>query len=89
MIQTITHIEGSKVAVNVYSELNEWMDATFLVDAKDAHRAAELLKKSLEDWFDNPEAECECYGDWLEAAMDEAGIKYEVTYAESDSDEEE
>ena len=77
------------VEINIYSATNTWMDATFTVAAADEHRAQEVLDKAWNAYWEDPEAECECYGDWLEAAMKEAGIEYEVSYADSDSDEEE
>ena len=48
-----------------------------------------FLKKAWNAYWDDPEAEDQCYGDWLENAMKEAGIEYEVSYADSDNDEEE
>ncbi|WP_295356855.1 hypothetical protein [uncultured Succiniclasticum sp.] len=88
MIHTYSY--GGKSHINVYSDMNDWMDVTFTVDDKDRADAVQTLRKAYDDWFEPvPEAECECYGDWLEAAMKEAGIEYEVSYADSDSDEEE
>lgn len=77
------------VEINVFSVTNSWMDATFTVDAVDEHRADAVLEKAWDAYWEDPEAECECYGDWLCRAMDDAGIKYEVSFADSDSDEEE
>ena len=88
MIQTYSY-EG-KSHINVYSSTNDWMDATFTVDDIVRADAVRTLEKAFDDWFEPvPEAECECWGDWLCEALDEAGIKYEVSYADDDSDEEE
>jgi hypothetical protein len=78
-----------KTTINIYSETNTWMDATFTVDAKDEARAQEVLNKAWEAYWEDEDAENECYGDWLENAMQAAGIEYEVTYADDDSDEDE
>ena len=87
---THTYSYEGKSLINVYSSMNDWMDATFTVDDKDRADAVRTLEKAYDDWFEPvPEAECECWGDWLCSALDEAGIKYEVSYADDDSDEEE
>lgn len=87
---THTYSYEGKSLINVYSSMNDWMDATFTVDDKDRADAVRTLEKAYDDWFEPvPEAECECWGDWLCEALDEAGIKYEVSYADDDSDEEE
>ena len=87
---THTYSYEGKSHINVYSDMNDWMDATFTVDDKDRADAVRTLEKAYDDWFEPvPEAECECWGDWLCEALDEAGIKYEVSYADDDSDEEE
>jgi hypothetical protein len=78
-----------KTTINIYSETNTWMDATFTVDVKDEARAREVLNKAWEAYWEDEDAENECYGDWLENAMQTAGIEYEVTYADDDSDEDE
>ena len=78
-----------KATINIYSETNTWMDATFTVDAKDKAKAQEVLDKAWDSYWEDPEAEDQCYGDWLEWALQKAGIEYEVTYAPSDSDEDE
>ena len=76
-----------KVEINVFSALNTWMDATFTVNQVDEYRADMVLEKAWNSYLDDPEAECECYGDWLCRAMDEAGIQYEVRFTEEDYSE--
>lgn len=77
-----------KVEIDIYSSMNTWMGATFTVDATNEHRAQEVLDKAWDAYWDDPEAECECYGNWLESAMKKARIKYKVAYINPDSDRE-
>ena len=66
------------VALEVFSTTNEWMDCVFFVSEDEADRAAEVLEEAFGKWFD--EGGSEAHGDWLEDAMTEAGIEYEVFY---------
>lgn len=89
MIHTYINTITNKIEINVTSEMNDWMDATFtIINDKDWRKAHETLKKAWDAYWDDPEAEDQCYGDWLENAMQEAGIEYEVTYANDNEDDE-
>lgn len=90
MIHTYINTITNKTEINVTSETNNWMDATFtIINDKDWYKARETLKKAWDSYWEDPEAEDQCYGDWLEWALQKAGIEYEATYADSDSDKEE
>lgn len=64
--------------IRVYSGVNGWMDCTFKVAPEDKERAAKVLKRAWELYWESEEAEQECYGDWLEKCLQEAGIDYEI-----------
>ena len=53
--------------IRVWSSTNEWIDCIFLVNQEDK-------EKAIESW---------CYGDFLEAKMSEAGISFDVYYADA------
>lgn len=66
--------------IRIQSSTNKWMDCIFLVSEEDKERAIEVLKKAWDAFW--KEKECWCYGDFLEAKMVEAGISFDVYYAE-------
>lgn len=67
--------------IRVQSSTNEWMDCIFLVSPEDKERASEVLKKAWDAFW--IEGESWCYGDFLEAKMSEAGISFDVYYADA------
>ena len=76
-------IEEMKCAcIRVRSCTNEWMDCIFLVDEKDKENAARVLQKAWDDLWE--EGEDRCYGDFLGTRLTEAGIIFDVYYAEAE-----
>ena len=74
-------IMKNKIAIHVFSTTNEWLDCVFIVNENDAVRAEYVLSEALDDWLKPvPDAENECYGDWLCRKMDEADFEYDVFY---------
>ena len=67
--------------IRVQSSTNEWMDCIFLVNQEDKEKAIEVLKKAWDAFW--IESESWCYGDFLEAKMSEAGISFDVYYADA------
>ncbi len=67
--------------IRVWSSTNEWIDCIFLVNQEDKEKAIEVLKKAWDAFW--IEGESWCYGDFLEAKMSEAGISFDVYYADA------
>ena len=65
--------------IRVRSCTNEWMDCIFLVEEKDRDKAIEALEKAWDNLWE--EGEDQCYGDFLETRLTEAGIRFDVYYA--------
>lgn len=79
--------ELSGCAIEIYDQLNPWIDCIFIVSVEDKEKAKEVLQKAYSDWHEE-ESE-ECYGDFFKGRMDEAGISYELFYGESEGNEDE
>lgn len=64
--------------INLYSDMNSWMDLVLLVNDEDFDKAKEVTEKAFDDFWNDPkvEEECWCYGDWVGWKLKEAGIKY-------------
>ena len=75
------------VVLNVYSDMNPHMDALFVVNEQWADQALNVLDRAFDAWFEDEMAEAWCWGEWLEFAMKEARIPYEVYYKEEEEDE--
>lgn len=73
--------------IEVYSDMNEWMDCVFLVAEADKDAAEKVLKAAFDDYWDDEEAHDACYGDWLELRMKKAKINYEVFYRSVDEED--
>ena len=72
----VTEVINSSV-IRVYSTMNTWMDCIFLVSEKDKGEAICVLERAWNEFW---EQSSEPYGDWLETALYEAGIEYDVFY---------
>lgn len=72
--------------INLYSDMNPWMDLVLLVNDKDFEKAKEVTEKAFDKFWNNPEVEegCWAYGDWIGYKLKEAGIKYSMYFRESE-----
>lgn len=68
--------------IEVCSDMNEWMDCIFLVSKEDEKAARVVLEKAFDEFWDQ---ENECYGDWLESKMKEAGLSFEAFYTANET----
>ena len=68
--------------VRVTSDIgNEWMDCIFLVDEDDAYDALKVIEEAWEEYWEDDDLQCECFGDVLENKLFEAGISFEAFYS--------
>lgn len=74
--------------INLYSDMNSWMDLVLLVNDEDFDKAKEVTKKAFNDFWNDPkvEEECWCYGDWVGWKLKEAGIKYNMYFRGKEDD---
>lgn len=65
--------------VNIYSEVNPQFDAIFEISCQsDEYKAIQILSKAYDKWFELETSEP--WGEYLEDALYEAGIQYDVYY---------
>ena len=77
-------VEEMKCAcIRVRSCTNEWMNCIFLVEEKDKDKTIEVLNQAWDDLWE--EGDDRCYGDLLGARLTEAGIRFDVYYAETEA----
>mgnify|MGYP004651531373 FL=1 len=74
--------------INVFSDMNPWMDLVILVPDKDFEKAKEVAEKAFNDFWDDPKVEEECwtYGDWIGWKLKEAGINYKMYFKNGDKE---
>lgn len=74
--------------LNLYSDMNPWMDLVILVNDEDLNKAKEVAEKAFDDFWNNPKVEEECwaYGDWIGWKLKEAGINYEMYFKNGDEE---
>lgn len=65
-----------------------YTDVLFTINAEDSRPAWDVITKAWDQWFDDDIAADQCYGDWLEQALQKAGIWYQAEYPEYDAWEE-
>ena len=63
--------------IRLFSTLNQWMDCVFLVMEEDKEYAIDVLDRVWNQFWEQND---EPYGDFLENALYEVGIEYEVFY---------
>lgn len=79
-----------KLAINVYSGLNPWIDFVILVTSKHEIESVEqVIEKWYTEWFEeSEEAGCMPLIEYIEHMLGLMGIEYEI-YMKPDNDEEE
>lgn len=77
----------TKTCINVYSELNEWIDFCIVIDAhEDFVKAEEIVNKAYSDWFDNET--CEPITDYITRHLMENEIDFEIYFKDEKETEE-
>lgn len=73
--------------INIYSDMNSWMDLVLLVNDRDFDKAKSVVAKAYDDFWDDSKAEEECwtYGDWIGWKLKEANIEYEMYFKEGEN----
>ena len=75
-------VEEMKCAcIRVGGCTNERINCIFLIDEKDKNQAIRILNQAWDDLWEEGE-DC-CYGDLLGTRLTEAGIQFDVYYAET------
>lgn len=76
----------TKTCINVWSDMNTWIDFCILVD-NDFEKAEEIVRKAYDDWWELEDAAFEPLGDYVSRCLYESGIEFEM-YFKDESEEE-
>ena len=81
------------LVLNVYSEINEWIDYIFLLSSKDEYeRAAEIVQKAYDDWFKldivDDSVQCVPIAEYIYEQLREEGIMATLYSIETEVDRE-
>lgn len=72
--------------INLYSDMNPWMDLVILVNDEDFNNAKEILRDSMNSWFEDEDAECESIGEWISNKLKENKIEFEMYFKSEDEE---
>ena len=72
--------------INLYSDMNPWMDLIILVNDEDFDKAKEVAEKAFDDWWTASDAEFEPIGDWISDKLKENGIEFEIYFKYEEED---
>lgn len=76
-------LNNNSSCINVYSDElgNDWMNCVFVIPKEQEKKAADVLSKAWDAYWEDSNAHEYTYGDWLSKALKEADISFEVFYA--------
>ena len=75
----------TKTCINVWSDMNTWIDFCILVD-NDFNKAEEIVRKAYDDWLELEDAQFEPLGDYVSRCLYESGIEFEMYFKESEEE---
>lgn len=75
--------------INVWSDMNTWIDFCILVSEPDFEVARAIIEKAYNEWWELPDAQFEPLADCMGICLKECGIEYEIYFKEEDEEEEE
>lgn len=69
----------TKACINIYSELNDWIDFCIVLGAnEDLVKAVEIAQKSYNEWFENDS--CEPIADYISSCLTKNDIDHEIYF---------
>lgn len=78
----------TKTCINVWSDMNTWIDFCVVIGAyEDLTKAEEVVQKAYDDWWELEDAQFEPLGDYVSRCLYESGIEFEI-YFKDESEEE-
>ena len=66
--------------INVWSDMNTWIDFCILISDKDLEKAEEIVRKAYDDWWELPDAQFEPLADWVSRRLKENEIEFEIYF---------
>ena len=81
MIQT-------KTCINVYSNMNTWIDFCIVIGAyEDFTKAEEIVQKAYDDWWELPDAEFLPIAEYIGNCLEDNGIEFDMYYNNEEEDD--
>lgn len=75
--------------INVYSDMNPWIDFVFIPYTNDFAKAEDIIAKAYNDWWDSEEADYDIpIAEYIGMKLGENGIQYDVYFKSKSEDEE-
>ena len=74
--------------LNIYSDMNSWMDVIILVSDRDLEKTKEIAGKAYDEfWTDQDIKDSDMtYGDLIGLRLEEANIEYELYFKEDEEE---
>lgn len=73
----------TSTCINVYSEMNTWIDFCIVIGAyEDLSKAEEVVQQAYDDWFELSDAQFEPIADYITARLTDEEIEYEIYFKE-------
>ena len=81
MIQT-------KTCINVYSDMNTWIDFCIVIGVyEDFTKAEEIVQKAYDDWWELPDAEFLPIAEYIGNCLEDNGIEFDMYYSNEEEDD--
>lgn len=78
----------TRICINVFSELNPWIDFCILVDEMQFNKAKEIVEKAWDDWWDDDCGYDEPIADYISSCLTDNGIEHEIYFSDDNEEEE-
>ena len=73
--------------INVWSDMNTWIDFCVIVHPKDISIAEEIIEKAYDDWFEMEDLQFEPIADYVGRCLFTNGIGFEIYFKEEEIEE--
>lgn len=76
-------------AINVYSQLNDWIDFVIVLEnPEETDRAEEIINKAADDWFENSDGICDTISEYVCDKLKQENIQFDIYYKEDTEENE-
>ena len=76
----------TKTCINVWSDMNTWIDFCVIITAGDLEFAKQIIYKAYEDWWELPDVQFEPIADYVSRCLYENGIEFEIYFKNEESE---
>lgn len=72
-----------KMCINVWSDMNTWIDFCIIVADTVLEKAEEVVRKVYEDWWELPDEQFEPIADYISRCLTENEIEFEIYFKDA------